>query len=564
MELSIKNYKNILPKDLIKRAGKCSVRECDEVEKNQFQAYVDENDASFDVAVLLNDKEELIHHDCDCSSKAAFCQHKIALLLFIGRKEKEKKLPGNPKKSDRLDILINEVDVIALKKWIKELLIKNKDIELAFVHQFSNQQKKYAPQDVKQLTLDAVKAVIKNKRKIEVGEAKKIVDLWTEMHHSFVDQYCSDLTSVEKFQNFNALVEGCEETQLKVSLSSNKLNKYLEGLLSKVIVSLNELQNEDAWNIATGYFADLIEREAFELRTHYLSFLVKALEVHSTKKGNVLIDKLITRYIKCDPTKFYHGKVYTETLFNIVLNTGLFDTYYHVFKPITFNNDYNELLIDELINSGHLQLAEKYCREQIKRNSREEYNILYLQFLKNIYTREKDEQKLSEVLKQLFPDTFDFDDYLFIYARIENEEEKKKWRSKVLARARQLASYNPNAMNFSFKLMELDKKYAKMIDYINEYTPYNIITEYAERMILADRKDFLKTIFHKVDCPDDMDEEEAIKSVAVLLGLLKKYYAESEIKWGIDNASKSGWSYRQNLLIAFIKNTDEIKRGLNI
>jgi hypothetical protein len=27
MELSIKNYKNILPKDLIKRAGKCSVRE---------------------------------------------------------------------------------------------------------------------------------------------------------------------------------------------------------------------------------------------------------------------------------------------------------------------------------------------------------------------------------------------------------------------------------------------------------------------------------------------------------------------------------------------------------
>jgi hypothetical protein len=80
-------------------------------------------------------------------------------------------------------------------------------------------------------------------------------------------------------------------------------------------------------------------------------------------------------------------------------------------------------------------------------------------------------------------------------------------------------------------------------------------------MILADRKEFLKTIFHKVDCPDNMDEEDAIKSIAVLLGLLKKYYAESEIKWGIDNASKLGWSYRQNLLIAFIKNTDEIKRG---
>jgi hypothetical protein len=554
-KLSIDNYKNILPGNLVKKSERCIARECDEIEKYKYQAYVDENDVSFDVTILLNDKKELLHHDCDCGSKVAFCQHKIALFLYIAKKG-TKKLAGNSKKSDKLDILVNEVDIGDLRKWIKELLIKNKDMELAFVHHFSNQTIKHTPQDVKKLTLDAVKAVIKNKRKIEAGEVRKIIDLWTEIHLPIVEKYYSNLTDLKSFQNFNALVESYEEIQRKVSSSSNKMIKYLESLFAKVLTALNELQHEDDWNLALGYFADLIDGESYDLRIHYLSFLEKAIGCDGTLKGKALIDKLVKRYIKCDPTKFYNGKIYTETLFNIVVNNDLFAAYHKVFKPITFNNDYNELLIDNLINSGHLQVAEKYCREQIKNNSREEYNLLYLQFMKKIALLEKDENKLAEVLKYLFPNTFDFDDYLFIYSRIENEDEKKKWRSKVLSRARQMANYNTAAMRFSFKLMELDNKYGKMIDYINSYTPYNIILEYAERMILADKKEFLKTIFNKTDHTYYMDEnEEVTETISKLLGLLKKYYTESEIKKSIDNASKSSWSYRTNMLITFMAGT---------
>ncbi|WP_440134720.1 hypothetical protein [Chitinophaga sancti] len=558
MELSIDNYKNILSKDLVKRSEKCIVRECDEIEKNKYQAYVDENDVSFDVTISLNDKKEVLHHDCDCDSKAAFCQHKIALFLYTGKKGK-KKLPGNPKKSNKLDILVNEADIGELRKWVKEILIKNKDMELAFVHHFSSQQNKYTPQEVKKLTLDAVKAVIKNKRKIEAGEVKKIVDLWTEIHLPIVEKYFSGVTDVESFKNFNAIVESYEEIQRKLSSSSNKMIKYLESLFDKALISLNELQHEDDWKLALGYFADQIDVETFDQRINYLSFLEKAIGYNGTSKGRTLIDKLLKQYTRCDPTKFYHGKIYTETLFKIVLNNDLFDAYYKVFKPITFNNDYNELLIENLINSGHVKLAEKYCWEQIKSNFREEYNLRYLQFLKEIATLENDEHKLAEVLKYLFPNTFDFDDFLFIYSRITNEEEKKKWRSKVLSRARQLASQNLDAMKFSFKLMEFDNKYGKMIDYINEYTPYNIILEYAERIILANKKEFLKTIFNKADLTYDMDEEEAMEAIPKLPGLLKKYYTESEIEFSINNALKSGWYHRPNMLISFIRNTKEVK-----
>lgn len=119
-KLSIDNYKNILPGNLVKKSEQCIARECDEIEKYKYQAYADENDVSFDVTILLNDKKELLHHDCNCGSKVAFCQHRIALFLYIAKKG-TKKSAGNSKKSDTLDILVNEVDIGDLQKWIKEL-----------------------------------------------------------------------------------------------------------------------------------------------------------------------------------------------------------------------------------------------------------------------------------------------------------------------------------------------------------------------------------------------------------------------------------------------------------
>jgi len=73
--------------------------------------------------------------------------------------------------------------------------------------------------------------------------------------------------------------------------------------------------------------------------------------------------------------------------------------------------------------------------EQIKSNYRDEYNVPYLKSLKEIYVIEKDDENLAKVLSVLFPYTFEFDDYLFIVNSL-SEEERKKWRTKILSRAR--------------------------------------------------------------------------------------------------------------------------------
>lgn len=82
MDITIKNYKSSLPSELIKKAQRCIVRECDEINPKHFVSYVDESDNSFDVSLTF-DKALIIAHQCDCTELIPFCQHKIALLAFI-------------------------------------------------------------------------------------------------------------------------------------------------------------------------------------------------------------------------------------------------------------------------------------------------------------------------------------------------------------------------------------------------------------------------------------------------------------------------------------------------
>lgn len=552
MDLSVKNYKTILTKDIIKRAEKSIVRECDEIEKDSFQAYVDENEVSFDVAISLNNEKEIVHHSCDCNSKAGFCQHKTALLLHIIKsKPKDTPIKGS-KRIHQLETLIEDIDPAKLKLWIKEVLIKNKDLELAFIHQFTSQQKKYTPSEVNEYTRNAVKAVIKNRWKAEANEVKKIVELWTDIHDTIVNEYCSQITDETAFLNFDALIRAVEETQAKIATGSNRFSRYVEGQLLKVIASLQQLPTDERWLVAIGYFADRVTGMHATLRIPYLSLVVNVLSNSNQTRKIAVINKIVEQYTKCNLSVMDNSNIYTKTIFGLVQDSDLFKNYYKVFKPIRFDNEYNEELIRRLIEYNHIKLAEKYCLEQIEANVRDEYNECYLQFLKEIYTIEKNEKKLAEVLKGLFPLTFDFEDYLFICGQMEIEEERKKWRTRMLVRARQMPSFYKNAVMFPFRLMDYEGKYKKMIEYIDSSTPYSIIVKYADKMILADRNSFLNELLHKVD-DINMEDEEISTDISSLAKILENNYSKIELQQVIYDIQKRGWFYQENILISFLK-----------
>ena len=556
MELSRNTYKNVLPKELIKQAGKCNVRECDESARGRFQAYVDEKESSFDVSIIINNEGEITGHSCDCKGRIGFCRHKVALLLFIekgGKRGRQQKKSN--KKVSPFETVLAEMDAERLKDWVKSILIKNKELELAFIHQFSEHQKQYTPAGVKQLTLDAVKAVARNRKKLEAGEVKKIVDLWAEVHGSVIAQYYEHVADKESFLNFDALTVGCNEVLLQVNASGNRLNKYLEDLLLKAIEPLDNLQDEEAWDIATGYFIERINNVHFGLRDYYLSFLTQLQDASSNERKERLTHRLVKQYAKSKPGPLSTGHNYTSSIFHMVKNSGLFGNYFDLFKPVRLKNEYNDDLISILIEYGYLKLAEKYCLEQIEGNYHQEYSLSYLGHLKDIYVIDKATRKLSEVLIRLIPQTFDFTDFLSVYEQMEGDE-KKKWRTKILTRAGHMASYNKDAMLFSFRLMDYEQNYKKMIDYIGSYTPYSVIVQYADKMALVNKNGFIRQLINKSDnnwSRNQEDIEMQDKLFLQILNILRKHYSLSELKLTLRQFEKTGIYYRANHFVSFVK-----------
>lgn len=556
MVLSQNNYGQVLSKELLKQAGKNRVRECDEIGKGHFQAYVDENENSFDVSLHLNKDGEVIEHRCDCNSRIVFCRHKAALLLSLEKSEENsgRKIKKN-KKVSPFESLLEEIDTDQLKEWIRNQLGKNKELELAFLHQFSDQKKIYKPANIRQLTLDAVKAVAGKRKKLETGEVRKIIELWTETHKPIIVKYHADVSNKESFLNFYAITESCNEVATSLNAPGRKFNKYIAGVLLNTAAVLQGLQDENAWNTATGYYTECINDIHFELREHYLVFLTHLHEVDSKERKEKLTHKLVAQFAKNKPKQLHKDDIYTEIVFNLVKKTELFDKYYKLFKPIRYQNEYNQDLIHLLIEHGQLDFAEKFCLDQIQGNNRQEYSLSYLSLLKEIFTIRKDSQKLVEVLKVLVPQTFDFTDFRIVYDQLEGDE-KKKWRTKILTRAGHMGAYNTDANSFSFKLMDHEQNYKKMIDYIGSHTPYSIIVQYADKMARANKDGFIRQLFNKSDYSrlyhqgEDYVQDELMEE---LLRTLQKNYTVRELKLIVREFEKSAFYYRNNVFMDFVK-----------
>jgi Hsp70 protein len=559
MALTLKNYETTLPKELQKAALKNPVRECDETEKGHFVAYVDEGAESYDVSLIVLANGEIKSATCDCKSGDKFCRHKMALLLYIIKDKQPKKPVKAAKKQNKSAALLDAADPLSLKVWLSELLAKNKDIELAFIHHFSGEQHQYTPAEVEKITNDAIKAVTKSKKNIDLTQLKKIVELWTEVHKPIIAQYRGNVADEANFLNIHALLEACGAYNSQISINSNRIAKYRETVLQQSAESLNQLEEEPAWNKAVGYIMDFILDQLVGVRLHYLRHLQTLLSISNEARKQYLLDALLKQYSK-KPNHSFNSTEYTQLIFGLVKEAGAFDTYYKVFKPITWEIDYNRSLIEALIKSGHYSLAIQYSWDQMAKNAREEYNQPYLELLKQVYTLQNDRPNLARVLAELLPHTYSFADFSFIYAMMEDGEEKKKWRTKILSRARHASrSNNRNAIEFCFELLHSEEKYKKMVELIDGETPYTLIFRFFEPMVSADKDGLLKKIVEKTDhiswryteLPvDKINDKECFPA---LLQAILRQITTTQLLTLTGKAKSHSFYYRENKFVEYVK-----------
>lgn len=560
MTISLKNYTKVLPAGLLKQADKEIIRECDETEKGHFVAYVDEGKETYDVSLTVSPQNEITAHSCDCKNNSSFCKHKAALLVHVAKGKKIKTTISKTKtKTNKIEDLLEEATPEDLKDWIRNTLQKNKDLEFSFTYYFSSKQQKSTPSDVTKITNDAIKVVAGNKKNIDQTQLKKIVDLWTELHTPIVQSYLANAGEESAFKNFHTILKTALLFQLKIRNynSSNKILEYVEGLLQSAVDSINNFQNEDSWLKAIRFFIDHSNDENGLFNLGYLHHLRNIIGISNEERKNKIISLLAKYYKESLAKEFTEHKNYTECLLTTIVENKLFHEYYDLFKPIKYENQFNQILIRLLIDNNHLARAEKYCKEQMQGNYDKKYNIPYLILLNQIYTAQNDKVNLIKIKEELLPVTFDFDDYLYLYDQIGSEEEKKKWRNKFLAKASH--SYNLESTIFCFRLMAHENSYKKMIQYINSFTPYTLILEFFEPMARTDKDMLLLEIIKKseafhytfINGDEEINDNEIYPE---LYNAVLKYYDPYELQVMLHKMEKDRHYYRRNNFMLYLKN----------
>lgn len=557
MPLTLKNYAAELPEKLIALATKDIVRECDETEKGSFVAYVDEGKDSYDVWLKTVTGGAIKQFGCDCANNTSICRHVIALLIHVanGKKAAATVKIGKNKAKSQVATLLEEADAEQLRAFVQSLMNKNKDIELAFIHTFSAHEKHYTQAEVTSIMNDAVKAV-GIKKNIDATQLKKLVELWAQTLAPVVKQYEMNVAGKEGFDAFHLIIENCLRFHLNIKGSSNKIIKFIEGLLLASANTIGALQNMEAWHKAMSYFIDAIPDGSNNVRMHYLYHIDNILADTDDKYRLPILDLLAAQYKNTMVEQLLNKAQYNKTMFVILERYDQLERYIDIFQPARYENEFNLRLIQALIAQQRFDIAKKFCIGQIQGNYRDEYNVPYWLLLKQIYTSQNDTTELLKVLSELMPYTFSFDDYLVISASMD-EEEQKKWRTKILSRASNAARNNSAAGEFCFSLMAHDKKYKKMIDYIESFTPYSTIITYFEPMVMADKNQFLKTLArHTYDYGyyglSGKRQDEQVNSLPLLYEKIRKHYTADFLKMYIAQEEKSTF-YRTNRLLDYIK-----------
>jgi hypothetical protein len=492
--ITLDNLKKNNTASVLKKAEKLVVRDVDEEKTNFFVAYVDQNDTSYDVAIAISDKKEIINSRCDCNG-SGFCIHRIALANYLAKKRIKKEPVPKKKKVPQSEALLAELNPDTLKKWVVELFDKNKDLELLFVNEFAAAKTVYTKTEVKLLISTAIKSVIKSKKKVELSEVKKIVDLLNVTLKPVI-QYCiNTLSKKESVEIYMLIFYELKAFDNKIYSNSGRIAQYVEQISNEIIVEIASVASFTDWMAVIDLNVAFILSEAipFEKAIAFDYVVSMYNSTESAERKKYFAEKLKAFFLEVYKNGFRLNGTASAFLLEVFTANNLFEDVFLYFNPVRFENGFNLSLIDKLIAINQIALAEKFATEQVGANSYVEYSVPYWERLREIYILRGDREKLVPILLNTVLIDFNFEDYLLIEETIPALE-FKKFRSNLLGRAKRNFDQSKAAVAFYFKVLFAEKSFVKMIDLISYETGYYVVYEYKEELYLTDKLRFLNRL----------------------------------------------------------------------
>ena len=178
-----------IPAQLIAKAKKYKVRECDEEIPGKFVAYVDLGDESFDVMIELDENGILKSKSCECNSKGLLCVHVAALILYQHKGKVVKKKAIRQKKRLPHDELLATIDHQQLQLWLSQMLATNKELQFHFMHEFGTKETVLTEEIIAGKMSDSIKAVLGKSKKMDASQVKKVLELWKPQHQKLITAF---------------------------------------------------------------------------------------------------------------------------------------------------------------------------------------------------------------------------------------------------------------------------------------------------------------------------------------------------------------------------------------
>ncbi len=533
---TLKDFTTIFSAAAQKKAEKLPLREVEETDKGQWVAFADDGPESYDVQVTI-EKGMIIAHSCDCGKMDAqgFCLHQLALLMQLSAKKTKTAKPVTKRKvkEDPLTTMLNQVDTDDLKLWLKEVLHQQKDLAIAFTNRFAPKPVDYITEDIQKITDSVVRSVVKNKRKIDQSELKKIILLWKEVHEPVISHYLSNIASVDKIELLATLLLSIEKWNLSFNINSTKVDTYIKDVFAQLIQPLYDIEQEGVWEeILSGFF-----KQGFNgmnaAGTTWLTFL-SSLVKFETRPSRVdfMLDRFKEQYVKIKAKKgTFLTEYFTQLVYTTFKNAGRTKDCIEWMQPILYNNDFNLELIDALLMYGNDFEAETVCRTIIKSNHQVEYNIPYLKRLASLYKKEPMQKaKLYPVLLELLPYSGTIEDYLIIKNEFyrNKEEDLKKWRTRILNKLDSNHRSTNEQTNLYFDILHHEGKLSKMLDRIRNAHTVQLALKYFDVLFAYNKILFLEAITRISSGYFRSDKDEEF--FPLLAEKIRKHYTDYEIK----------------------------------
>ncbi|MCH5715460.1 hypothetical protein [Niabella hibiscisoli] len=155
------------------------------------------------------------------------------------------------------------------------------------------------------------------------------------------------------------------------------------------------------------------------------------------------------------------------------------------------------------------------------------------------------------------PFTFEFEDYEFIRDRISNEEEKKKWRTQILSRAKTAYQNRGQSARFYIQVLHSEGRVKKMIEEVTDSLfSYEQIAEYFDIMVATDKRSLLASLITKraeqISFYNPQENPQSNEAIALIAEKLVQNFDIDYLKLAITESETRRW-YQPNKLIQFIK-----------